>query len=60
MRFVDLLTNAAWTARYRDTVLDAPRARALVERAAGGPPGARPPPPQPVFLGGTPRGARRV
>jgi acyl-coenzyme A synthetase/AMP-(fatty) acid ligase len=34
MRFVELFTNAAWTARYRDTVLDAPRARALVERAA--------------------------
>lgn len=35
MRFVDLLTDAAaWTASYRDTQLDAPRARAVVERAA--------------------------
>jgi acyl-coenzyme A synthetase/AMP-(fatty) acid ligase len=34
MRFVELLNNAGWTARYRDSVLDAPRARALVQRAA--------------------------
>ncbi len=34
MRFVDLLNDATWTAAYRDTTLDASRARSLVERAA--------------------------
>lgn len=34
MRFVDLLTDAGWSATYRDATLDAPRARRLVERAA--------------------------